>query len=1067
MPHPEALQILSKYLPTVLYYKLNKFLTGDCKHLRCSIDWNYFESKLKTLSLEPCSQELIKLLSNNPPNENSVKIFHISNNEQVTKSTEPTLEKTSQMIYNFLTYIYQRNILVSLIKYILLKEFLYKFTSSKLIETQKGLFSLIYKRLNEIIFEFVLTAFNGSNYDNYLIINSLLLILTKLGEKIKIFKKGSSISTIFVKIKKNLNQLNNITDSGKCSSNGSNLIKKNSKIKNTWPLNLYIKDIRNLVAANMSLDKIGKLYMLNVSKLCFPYEKATSISQLKKISSLHPRDENFWKDSFFNKNVPLEIRLEAQNLFEQKKFKNLYEYSIYYLTQDCLLLHTIVMTLFRAYLLDNINIFFRRNFSQSNLSYQQFFIIEPSKQIIYNNAPKIINNTFFNYLIKQAVTGGLCTSFVHGNINKETIINEHFNYLEYPSLNKFNWPNFNNCKSSWLKSFKETPTGIATIDIRSLYPSAALKKLPVNYPLFYSRFIFDDFTKIKDKTLITLNLKEFCKNSQLHGNFHSDRFKLLNKAPRFHCEYYAIQEYLRKLPKDIIIIRFQSNFTALGQLYVCDYPVDAFLSYRHPKSNIIHLKVIQYNSVLFHGHQKTCKIKNDPIDEIKTTKSLEIKNKISYLLNHMIIQFDLKCIEFEYVELSDCHFFLHQIPRDTTYLFSYKNYYKYNNFLQSIYQKELTGFLVVKNLEIKKDNQNPIFGFIIQKVEYELKYLSDYTQRQLKNYRLSKRVISLNKSKSFMVISTEYFLWLYKTFGFETTPDIYHALLFQTDYYLRSSIENKLILRKQLKELIKTEKNTETKQKYEIKSELIKLMLNSCYGFTLCNLTSAKYKCFENRKTFPHYLKKRNKINSCIQINQSTYLVETKKIFDHPFQSLLGHVGCYILFHSKIILLKRLYFLLKYLNPKKAQLLYMDTDSAHFLVKHRTFEENVDTDLKKSFKNLFDKHFETGNKTSGIWVQEGFFEMGEYIGEKSYKLCNTENNIVLTHMKGLNQYFQNEYVKQNIDIKKNPYIAYNMFTKSPDFILFKSHMSKDLFSNYVPIKRYFVYAAGSLPLKLE
>jgi len=53
-------------------------------------------------------------------------------------------------------------------------------------------------------------------------------------------------------------------------------------------MNLYIKDIRNLVDANMSLDKIGKLFNLKVSKLCFPYEKATSIKSLKTITSLHP-----------------------------------------------------------------------------------------------------------------------------------------------------------------------------------------------------------------------------------------------------------------------------------------------------------------------------------------------------------------------------------------------------------------------------------------------------------------------------------------------------------------------------------------------------------------------------------------------------------------------------------------------------------------------------------------------------------------------------------------------------------------------------------------------------------
>ena len=80
-------------------------------------------------------------------------------------------------------------------------------------------------------------------------------------------------------------------------------------------MNLYIKDIRNLVAANMSLDKVGKLFNLKVSKLCFPYEKATSIKALKNLTSLHPHDDLFWRDTFSSKTIPLEARLDAQIIF--------------------------------------------------------------------------------------------------------------------------------------------------------------------------------------------------------------------------------------------------------------------------------------------------------------------------------------------------------------------------------------------------------------------------------------------------------------------------------------------------------------------------------------------------------------------------------------------------------------------------------------------------------------------------------------------------------------------------------------------------------------------------------
>jgi len=179
---------------------------------------------------------------------------------------------------------------------------------------------------------------------------------------------------------------------------------------------------------------------------------------------------------------------------------------------------------------------------------------------------------------------------------------------------------------------------------------------------------------------------------------------------------------------------------------------------------------------------------------------------------------------------------------------------------------------------------------------------------------------------------------------------------------------------------------------------------------------------------------------------------------------MLGHVGCTILFFSKIILLKRLYFLLHFLDPTEAQLLYMDTDSAHFLVKHRKFEDNVDPQLREEFLSLYDKHFETGQKVSGIWVEEGFFTSGQYIGEKSYVLSSGDKT--LSHMKGLNNMFQAKFVSENINLEEQTCISYNNMQKSSDFAIYKTYMSKDLFKNYIPIKRYFVCATGSLPLKI-
>jgi len=1058
LPVQEIINTFLKYLPSNMFCKLKKYVNSDPNKIYSTIHWATFKNKIDHLDMTQCSKDLIVLLDSHKPSDKFVKTFHIFQNQQPNKSTEPNQSNTTQMISNFLASIYQRNILASLIKYVLLKPLIHKFNTSLLLTQRKGIFFIMHQRLQEIVFECVLTAFNGSNYDNYLLCNSLILIQSQLNQKIKIFKKGASISSVLCINKNNFYHKKTFPNTKKV-------------IYNKWTMKLYIKDIRNLVSSTMTLDKIGKLFNLPVSKLVFPYNQASSIKKIKNINSLQPTNELFWRDSFFGKTPSLESRMEANSIFNIKKFKNLYEFGTYYLIQDCTLLHSILLTLFKSFLNQEhpVNIFLRRNYSQSSLAYQQLFIIEPSRQISKQLAPKEINNTFYNYMIKQAVTGGLCTSFVHGKIDDSTLINEHFNYIEKPNLSTISWPNFLHC-GNWNNQFKEKPSGISTVDIRSLYPSASVKKIPVNTPLFYSRFTSDDYDQLFQHHSFynTLKLQKYCATANQLGNHNTDQFRLISKPPRFYNEFSALAHYLHPFQSDpnIKILRFQSGFTAMGQLTFNTFPIDGFLSYKDLSTHTIHIKLIQYQSVFFHGHTLKCSTPNNEKETIFLQKTIAVTNEIKQLCDHYITHFNYflaKPVTIEYVEISDCHFLHHYLPKNKKFLMSFNKNYTYKSFLTAIKNQTLTGLIVVKNLKIKKNNQNPIFGFLIQKIEYGLKELSPYTQKQITKCHTATRVVSVHENKSFMVISTEYFNFLNKTFGFEETPDIYHGLFFQLDDYLRSSIEKKLILRKELKNLIKNEQNPEIKQTYEVKAELIKLMLNSCYGYTLCNISSEKFKQYENRRKKPSPSKK---IKSCFEMDKNIFLVQLTKDYKESFPTLLGHVGCYILFQSKIILLKRLYFLLKFLNPKLAQLLYMDTDSAHFLVKHKILEENVSPHLKPFFKNQLYKHFESGSKLAGIWVEEGFYECGEYLAEKCYRLYNKNNDVYLTHMKGLNSTFQKEYHEKNIDPKKLPFLAYNIFFKSPDFLIFKTHMSKNIFSNYVPNKRYFVSATGSLPLKL-
>ena len=194
---------------------MKKYVKTECHEVRSHVEWNYFQRKIEKLNLDACANQLMNLFENQILSEDYVKTFHISSNMTSKNFTEPTSENTTNMIYKFLMSIYQRNIMASLVKYILLKDILNKLNTSLLTESYKGVFSSIQRRLHEIIFECVLTAFNGSNYDNYLICNSLVIILTNLNEQIQLFKKGASISTVKITVKNNLTRFQNILQTRK------------------------------------------------------------------------------------------------------------------------------------------------------------------------------------------------------------------------------------------------------------------------------------------------------------------------------------------------------------------------------------------------------------------------------------------------------------------------------------------------------------------------------------------------------------------------------------------------------------------------------------------------------------------------------------------------------------------------------------------------------------------------------------------------------------------------------------------------------------------------------------
>ncbi len=90
------------------------------------------------------------------------------------------------------------------------------------------------------------------------------------------------------------------------------------------------------------------------------------------------------------------------------------------------------------------------------------------------------------------------------------------------------------------------------------------------------------------------------------------------------------------------------------------YPVDGFLSYIYHSDNKLHIKIIQYQSIYYHGHTKKCFMINTAAEKIKVEKTSLVSHEIARLCNHLL---NPVVFEYLYIEISDCDFVEHNIPK--------------------------------------------------------------------------------------------------------------------------------------------------------------------------------------------------------------------------------------------------------------------------------------------------------------------------------------------------------------------------------------------------------------------
>ena len=117
----------------------------------------------------------------------------------------------------------------------------------------------------------------------------------------------------------------------------------------------------------------------------------------------------------------------------------------------------------------------------------------------------------------------------------------------------------------------------------------------------------------------------------------------------------------------------------------------------------------------------------------------------------------------------------------------------------------------------------------------------------------------------------------------------------------------------------------------------------------------------------------------------------------------LGPVGATILAGSKVILLGCLGYLLRFLDPRLAEVFYLDTDSIFVALCHPKLEDNVSPNLRREFLAELSRYVNTRDcpELSGYLLLEDAAAGALVFGEKMYSLVAASGECFKTRMKGV------------------------------------------------------------------
>jgi DNA polymerase type B, organellar and viral len=194
------------------------------------------------------------------------------------------------------------------------------------------------------------------------------------------------------------------------------ICRQGAKVKWIRVDGLYFCDIKNLLSPGTSLDSLGKMCHLPVTKGIFPWEKFTSPAYLEETRL--PADKEEWKSSLQPDGGPSQAMVDEVLLFYQNSgFANVGEYLRHYLIKDVEILQQAVVALSRSFYAQlGINFLGLRKHTISglaNAAAHAFLLRGKRHGIMTCNHSKLYS------ILKNGLRGGesVCTAFAPGCCN--------------------------------------------------------------------------------------------------------------------------------------------------------------------------------------------------------------------------------------------------------------------------------------------------------------------------------------------------------------------------------------------------------------------------------------------------------------------------------------------------------------------------------------------------------------------------------------------------------------------------------------------------------------------------